>query len=323
MSKLEKWQKQHRKIYELLLKNPRIDTVALSKEIGLTRQTVSSRLKHAFDKGFITTPQIRKKSFKNFKEYVYLINCQDPLEQFLQYIKNKDILCHAGMEGIPNFWVISKEKIDIEGDILVGGPRSDYHMTNPPEISCMTSVGNMNKRAEKFDPKDYQQKGTLETHWDETIEWSKEDEELFRELKYNLRRPLTPIIGKHRIYTEKAWAWLERLPECCSIITKYYPESRSAYDPYLYIFETDYEDFLIDLFSELPTSCLFFKVSGKLILYAHLCKELLGKGDLPISSIKELYIPLLIKELGKRGIVQSETHAIIKYYWIGDSSGLT
>ena len=184
MSKLEKWQKQHRKIYELLLENPRIEATKLSKEIGLTHDTVSARLKNIFDKGFIIGPQIRKKSFKNFKEYEYFVDCQDPLEFFLQHYRNQNIVYLARMEGSPNIWMTSKKEIDIEGDVLVGGLRSDYHMSIPPEYSWETSIGNLNERAEKFNKKDYQQKGTLENHWDETIEWSTDDEALFREFKY-------------------------------------------------------------------------------------------------------------------------------------------
>jgi hypothetical protein len=34
----------------------------------------------------------------------------------------------------------------------------------------------------------------------------------------------------------------------------------------MFMFETDYEDFIVDLFSELPTSTFFFKVANKLFV---------------------------------------------------------
>ena len=220
------------------------------------------------------------------------------------------------MEGSPNLWVISKEEIDIEGNVLVGGLRSDYHVSLPPNHSWKTSVKNMNKRVEESDPDDHQSKNTLRTHWNETIEWTKKDEKLFREFKYNLRKPLTPIMKKHYIFKDEIEQFFNKLPECCSIITEYYPESISAYDPYLYIFETDYEDFLIDLFSQLPTSCWFFKVSDRLILYTYLDRELLRSGGKRrISDVSKLHIPLLTRNLLKKGFIRNKIQAIVDYHW--------
>jgi len=123
---------------------------------------------------------------------------------------------------------------------------------------------------------------------------------------------------KHQISEKKFKIWLERLPELCTIITKYYPGSRSAYDPYIFLFETDYEDFIIDLFSELPTSAVFFKVSNKLVLDAYVDRKLMRGRNLPVSDISRLHIPLLTRELLKKKIIKDEAHAIVDYHWRGD-----
>jgi hypothetical protein len=84
------------------------------------------------------------------------------------------------------------------------------------------------------------------------------------------------------------------------------------------VFETDYEDFIIDLFSELPTSSLFFKVSNKLVLYVFLVRDLVRSSKLHMSEIEELYIPLLIRELSKKEIIRSKARAIVNYHWRKD-----
>ncbi len=318
MSLLDTWKRQYRVIYELICGNPRIEVTAISKELKKDWATASNRVREAFDKGYIIGPQIRERSYSNLGEYVYLVNCQDPLEMFLQYTEDQNIVYHARMDGFANLWVISKEKIVIEGNILVGGLRSDYHISYAPDHSWKTSMEIMWEKVRNFSPEDYQQKGIIKTHWDEPIEWSKNDKILCQELKHDLRKPLTPIMKKYGISGEKTWNWLKRLPECCTILTQYCPDTISTYDPYLYMFETDYEDFIVELFSELPTSCLFFKVSEKLILHAYLRKELLGKSNLPIFDINKLYIPLLTRELLKRNIIQKREYSVVDYYWRGD-----
>lgn len=141
---------------------------------------------------------------------MHLVDSEDPLELFLHYVKIKDIVYLARMEGSANIWMTSKEKIGIEGDILVSGLRSDYHMSFPPNHSRKTTKKNMNKKVEKFDSRNYQPQNTLKTHWDRTIEWSKEDEILHRELKYDLRKPLTPILKKHYVPKDKIDQFFQR-----------------------------------------------------------------------------------------------------------------
>jgi hypothetical protein len=131
-----------------------------------------------------------------------------------------------------------------------------------------------------------------------------------------LRKALTPLKREYLIATQKFKNWLKKLPECCNIMVRYYPEKRSSYDPYIFVFETDYEDFVIDLFSELPTSSTFFKVSDKLILYAYVERKSVRDDDIqPISDVSELHIPLLMRKLLKKGIIKSKAHATVNYHW--------
>jgi hypothetical protein len=170
---------------------------------------------------------------------------------------------------------------------------------------------------ERFDPADYEPKGIIQTHYDEQIEWGEEDEILYRYFKYDLRKPLDPLIKKG--YTKnKIYKWLKKLPECCSIITKYYPQTRAAYDPYIFFFETDYEDFIIELFSEMPSSGLFFRVADTLVLFVQVERELLRRVDSDITEITQLHIPLLTRSLLKKGIVKSRAHALVNYHWRKD-----
>jgi hypothetical protein len=221
------------------------------------------------------------------------------------------------MDGFANLWVTSLDKMIIQGNILVGGPVSDMHVSFAPTYSWEEAKRIMWEKVERFDPADYEPKGIVQTHYDEQIEWGEEDEILYRYFKYDLRKPLDPLIKKG--YTKnKIYKWLKKLPECCSIITKYYPQTRAAYDPYIFFFETDYEDFIIDVFSEIPTSPVFFKVSDKLVLYAYVARDFLRVNNQPISNITRVHIPLLIRRLLREGIIKNEMHALVDYYWTKD-----
>ena len=312
---LEQRRKQYWIIYQLLFQTPRVYIKDISSAIGADPSVTSRRIQEAFELGYIVGPQVRKRSYSNMKEYTYFVDCKDPRKQFLKLKKDKNVVYHAVMIGSPNLWIVSREKMDIKGDIIVGGLRSDYHISCAQNRSWEKSLQIMKGGAESFSPETFEPNGTLQTHWDETARWDTKDETLFREFKYDMRKKLSPIMRKHHTSGEKLYKWLEKLPECCTTATYYFPETASAYDPYLFMFETDYEDFLIDLFSELPTSSFFFKIENKLVLMAYLKREYLRYIGVDSIDFGQMHLNLLLMDLMERGITTSEVHTIVEYYW--------
>lgn len=290
----------------------------VSSKLGVDPDTARRRMREAFNLGFVSKPEIRKRSFSNMKEYIYCVNCKNPAKLYQQYIEDETIIYHAVMNGFANLWITAREKIDIEGELVVAGLRSDYYLAFAPNHSWKTAIHAMQEKVKTFDSESYSPRNTIKTHWDEKILWDPQHELLYRYFKRNLRKKVTPVMKKYRISGEKTYTWLRNLPEYCTLFIRYFPERFSAYDPYLFMFETDYEDFIIDLFSELPTSPFFFKSSTKLFLFANIDRRLLRSTDNQVSDITKLHIPLLIGDLLERGIIRSEAHAISEYYWVKD-----
>ena len=308
---LDQKKRQYRSIYELFSTSPRTTLKNMAVMMDLDWRTISNRVKEALEYQYIIGPQARKKSYQNLKEYMYFVKCEDPELLYLKYFEDQNIVYHVKTIGFCDLWVIAKEKIDIEGDILVEGYRSDYYVSHPPDHSWGTAIEIMRKKAEIFKPQYATPRNYIQTHFDKTIKWTPEDELLYQYFKYNLRKPFTPPIKEHRIWERNIYNFLERLPETCTVFTDYYPDSLSAYDPYLFMFETDYEDFIVELFSELPTTSSFFKVSDKLFVHIHVLDEFAKIGDLNLPN--KFYIPLLIINLKEKGIVKTNDYIISEY----------
>lgn len=312
---IEDRKKQYRTIYELLSENPRISVKDMARVLQVDPRTASRRMKEAYDLGYISKPQIRKRSFSNLREYVYFVNCAYPFKFYEQYSQRTDIIYHAVIGGFANLWVISREKIDIEGDIITEGFRSDYYTAFAPNYSWKRAIQIKREKVETFNKKEYEPEGIIKTHLNEPVPWDAEDEALYRYFKLNLRKPFTPVMKEHLITTGKIYKWFSRLPECCTISTRYLPEGALAYDPYLFVFETDYKDFIIDLFSVLPTSSFFFEVSHRLFLYTNVDRFSLRMLEPNVSDVSQLHIPLIVDDLLKKGILKSEAHAMMEYAW--------
>ena len=308
---LEQKQKQYRSIFEIMSATPRVTLKNLAVMLDLDWRTIANRIKEAQELQYIIGPQIRKRSYLNMREYMCFINCENPELLYLKYREDQNIIYQVKTIGFCNLWITAKEKISIDGDILVEGWRSDYFVSLPPDHSWETAMEIIRKKIKIFKPQHAIPQYYIKTHFDKEIEWTPQDELLFRYFKYGLRKPITSAVRELGIWEHKIYNFLERLPEPCTVFTDFYPESLSAYDPYLFMFETDYEDFIIDLFSELPATSSFFKVSNKLFVNICVPDRLFRIVD---SNPSELSIPLLALDLKEQGIIRNKDYVVPEYY---------
>ena len=312
---LEQRQKQHRSIYEIMCETPRITLKEIAIMLDMDPRTISSRVSEALELKYIIGPQIRKKSYLNLGEYMYFIKCDNPELLYLKYREDQNIVYHAKTIGLCNLWIVAKEKIDIDGEILVEGQRSDYHVSYPPDHSWETAIEVIKKKIEIFKPQYIGPKNHIQSHFSSSISWTPEDELLYRYFKYDLRKPITSAVRELGIWERNIYNFFENLSETCIVFTDYYPESLSAYNPYLFVFETDYEDFIIELFSELPATSSFFKVSDKLFVNIHVPEKLARiEGFDPFR----LSIPLLALTLKEKEIIKNKDYLVPEYYWSKD-----
>ena len=310
----EQKQRQCRSIYEIMSVTPRITRKDIAAMMNLDARTISGRIKEAKEFQHIVGPETRKKSYKNLREYMYFVKCEEPEISYLKYREDQNIVYHAQMIGFCDLWIIAKEKMDIDGEVVIEGYRSDYYTSFAPDHSWEAAMENIKKKTEIFEPQYAASCKYIQTHFDKIIEWTPEDELLYRYFKYDLRKPLTPPIKEPGIWERNIYNFLERLPETCTIETSYYPDGARAYDPYLFMFETDYEDFVIDLFSELPTTTWFFRVSNTLFVLAHVSKPFMKSKDL-LETVNKWYIPLLLIDLSEKNFVKKRARADVDYFW--------
>jgi hypothetical protein len=270
-------------------------------------------LNEAYDQLYILGPDIRKRSYSNLKEYMYFVKCKRPELSYLRYQEDMNVVYHALLIGFCDLWIVSTKKIDIEGHIIAEGYRSDYYVSYAPNRSWQESLEIMKKSIEAFSSETFVPKHFIETHFHSTANWRPKDEFMYRYFKYNLRKPITPLLKDHKIYGKTIYNFLEKLPETCNINTHFYPETLSAYDPYLLMVDTDYEDFIIELFSQLPSSSSFFKVSDKLFSLIYVPKQYMRHVDR--STVNMPHIPLLIADLLDKGVIRKRERAIVDYSW--------
>ncbi|MBU7016707.1 MAG: hypothetical protein HXS44_04315 [Theionarchaea archaeon] len=297
---LEQKRKQYRTIYGAIWETPRIFVKDLALLLDCTPTAATNRLKEAYDCGYIVGPDIRKKSYSNLQEYMYFINSRDPELLYLEYKEYPSLVYHAKTLGFCNMWVIAEEKIDIKGEIVLEGHRSDYYTSYAPNQTWETSIEIMRKKVDTFDTGNYTPINYIRTHFGEIMDFRLDSEILYRYFRQDMRRNLKPVMKNHQISAETLYGFLNNLQNTCTVATHYYPDSLPMYDSYLFMIETDYEDFIINLFSELPSSVSFFKIDDRLFVSAYIPWKYVRVSDLQISA-NESTIPILLISLKRKG----------------------
>ena len=316
----EEEERHIRVMYEAIYEEPRIFKKKIGELLHISAGKAGAKLERATELGYFSLPQIRKRSYKNLEEFVYFLRCKNPSEYFCELVDKEKIIYHALTGGCTNMWVVAKEELNFSCENAISGPRSDYYVSFAPNHSWESAIQRMRNMVEEFNPKDYEPQGLIKTHWNETIEWDSEYEALFKEFNYDLRKPISPIMRSNLISWGKVKKWMENLSTYCTIITNYFPGGIKSYDPYLLMIETDYEDFIVKLFSELPTTTWSFKVSNRLFLLVHVRADYMRVLTAQ-THIKKLHIPNLVIDLLKKGVIFSENHGTVECYWnSGDAS---
>ena len=303
--------RDYRVVYDTFWENPRCPDSTISAVLGA--RIAATRLKMAYELRYIVGPEIRKRSYSNLKEYMYFVKNRDSELLYLSFHEDPNVVYHAKTSGFCDLWVIAEKRIDIKGEIILEGCRSDYFTSYAPGRTWDKAIEIMQEKVNTFNPDMYRPQGFIKTHFDETIDWDSEDESLFRYFKYDLRKPFTPL-AKEGLSKEKTENFLNNLPNTCTIHTSYYPDSLPIYDSYLFMFNTNYEDFIINLFSELPSSVSFFKIDDELFASMHIPWQVVRKSDLQEAS-KDFYIPHLIVNLLEKEIIKKREYALVEYSW--------
>jgi len=295
-------------IFLLLKKNPRITKNAIAQKFNVNNKTAASWLDAAFEKKILLVPEFRKKAFKNFLEYFYYLNVEDPHELYEKLIDReeeiKDSIIHFSVQtGFCNFQIVSNKELDFDEEIVHFGARSDYFISTPKHVTFKESIeiiksklSSIEKIKVKSSPLIYHD--SVYKGWNETLE------KIYLEFSENLRKPFKSVLKNTGAKRDTILDWIKKRNRFGHTILMYFPDGLSAYQPTVYCLETDHDSLLIDIFSSLPVPSVFFRIGEKLIMKLYL------KND----SLEGKYISFkVMSALRKKELVKNYTNSIIQY----------
>jgi len=292
-------------LLKIVLEDPRVPKSAIAKKFRVNYKTAAAWWDSLIQKNIIHPPILKRKSFLNFREYYCFMNVEDPHDLYLNLQNKQGIVYHNVQTGFANFQIVSKTPLSLKGDTVLSGPRSDFYVSIPPDCSFEKSIDMIRKKIQSPDFDIEVTPSPLVYHDEEYPLWDDDDEKIYEELRSDLRKSFADVLKKTGTYKDKIMTWIRTRDDFGQTITMYFPEGLNTYQPTVFCVESEYDSVLIDLFSWLPASTVFYRVEDKLLISFYLPYNLEGR-----YIVREV-----LSTLRKKELVTNYTNSIVEYYF--------
>lgn len=291
------------RMFELISKNARIPKVQMARKLNINPCTLYIWFDEAIKKRIIIPPIFRRKAYTNFKEHFYFLNVEHPHLLYEELQDRNDISYFCVQTGFANFQIISKVPLNIDqGEIILEGSRSDYYVTSPPECTFKQSVSHIREKLKDLDSLKAKP-SPLTFRREKYAPWDEADEKIFWMVCDNVRKPFREIIREIDTYADKVLHWFRTRDQFGHTITMYFPNGESSYQPSLFCIKTDHDALLIDLFSCLPVSNVFYRIGDRLIMWI----------NLPYLLEARILVRKVLCKLEKEELVEEHTNSVVEY----------
>ncbi|MGC1120250.1 MAG: winged helix-turn-helix domain-containing protein, partial [Candidatus Methanofastidiosia archaeon] len=287
------------KIYEQITSSPGMPIYEIAANTTLSRNTVSKYLQEMIEDCVLLGPQLRLLPSSTHKEYVYLMNFRNPYHLYHNLSGFPHVLYHAMTFGDWNAMVITDQLIDFSQlvgfeNILFQGVR--YHSYTPETVCIPWSEGfeRCSHQIKRFTPHTEYKNRTLPP----ALTWGEDQWKMYYAFKDTTRKTATTTLKKIGVRYEEYVTWMEDLKTHCTYHTGFYPEGYYTYLTYCFLFSTDYEQTVKDLFSSFPTTPFIIEVGNNILVFTSVI----------LSELKRKLF-CCIYDMKTQGIIKTFNHA--------------
>lgn len=275
-----------------------------SKKCNAAKNTFMKYWKKGLVDLIFFPPQIRIRIYKTRKEYIYLVECENPHELFEYYRKHPDVIYLAFLHGKFNLLIQTKKPLDIAPKgTLLHGSRSDYEYPETPYCSFDSALDRMETLlSQEHEPS----RSTVTCPDEPSLKGSEYGWKIFPYIKYDLRPNYTTIVKKVGISFSSFYKGYEYLLSVSTVLLPYYPLGFTNYLPEFIVLETDYEKLIREFFSHLPSHVSITRVDDAFLIHAsHL-------------YMKERRFYLLVYRMAELGYIKRFWTATPVFHWTPD-----
>jgi hypothetical protein len=295
----------YHEIFSQIHGNPVISFYDIAVSTGLSRNTVAKYLREMYTQGIVMGPQIRVKQARNYKEYVYFMNFQDPYRVFNGLKRFPHVVYHAMTCGDWNTLVITNRLLDLSKltgfqTMVTQGTRGYSYTPLVQYISWNQCFRKMYNHLKTFAPRREYNNRRIAL----PLDWGKDEWKLFETFNHYMRKKVTPALRKIKVRYETYMRWMKTLEDHCTIHTGFYPQGYEKYLHHCFLFHTDHHQSVQSLFSFLPTTPFIMELNSQLLIFASTASP-----DVARTLFCVIY-NMKTKEMIKRF-----SHVVVLFHW--------
>ncbi len=268
------------KIFEQIYGTPSMSIYDISQNAGMSRNTVSKYLKEMYAQGIIIGPQIRLKPAPNYKEYVYLMNFRDPFQVFEGLKGFPNVLYHVMTFGDWNIMAVTNRLLDFSQ--LVGFDSMVYQgmrgCSYTPKVACTRWEDSFENSYDHVDQFTSTPSAYKDRRLSSSLDWDEDMWKLYYTFKFNMRKKVTPTLREIKVRYETYTKWMKSLEEHSTIHVGFYPDGYQTYMTYCFMFSSDYEDSVRELFSLFPTTPFILEIGNQLMVFTNMISSRITRG---------------------------------------------
>lgn len=262
ISKAKKAERFH-KIYETMYDDPEIRLPLLKKKLNLYKNSLKNNLNEMYNKKILNGPFLSIKPHETYKEYMYLIWCNNPSEMCEDLATDAHVLYITRGFGDWNIIVVATQFLDFS--------RCEYTVIHRGvRYGVYTSKVNNGSQHTNFKEVRYQfYNNVVKEKKERTVVpglfWGEDEWKLFHVFRDNIRRKVNSILQEYDISYGAYRKWKHTLKDHCTFHIEYYPDGSNTYLKVYLLFETDYEESIKQYLNLLSTSNIYVEIGNSLL----------------------------------------------------------
>lgn len=253
------------KIFNQIYEVPTIKIYKIRDKTEICRNVIPTYVSNMYARGIMRGPFLFMRATPEYKEYLYLMNFQDPFST-IEGLKEFPHVVYARMAaGDWNVVVITDRLLDLSQ--LVGAEdmvfQTIVYCRKTPKVLYTPwekSFAAIHQKIEMFSPV----QKTENCRVSPSLYWGEDEWALYQIFKTNLRKKVISSLRENRIRYDTFTKWKNTLHNYCTVNTEFYPAGYYEYARYSFLFSTDYPEKVKSVFSELPATPIFLELDNHL-----------------------------------------------------------
>jgi hypothetical protein len=240
-----------------------------------------------------------------YKEYVYLMKFRNPFQVFEGLKGFPHLLYHVMAFGDWNIMAVTDRLLDFTQ--LVGfdsmveqGTRGCSYTPKVPFTNWVDSFVTSYERVDQFTPPTSEYR---DRRLSPLLDWDEDEWKLYYTFKFNIRKKVTPTLREIKVRYEIYTKWMNSLEEHSTIHVGFYPNGYQTYMTYCFLFSSDYEDTVKELFSLFPTTPFILEIGNQLMVFTNM-----------VSSKMARSLFCTIYDMQRKGIIKGFKQAVAVFH---------